>query len=883
MTEIESPKIVKKKLFSPIWLLPVVALILGAWLGVKSIKESGIEILIHFPSAAGIDIGKTLVKYQGLSVGKVTDIGIDDDLKGVNVKVVMDYRADPFLNKNTLFWLVKPKASITGVEGLDTLFSGNYIAIQPGDGRSATIFEAQREAPAILPGSEGIMIELKSPKLGSIDVGSPVFFRQAPVGSVVSYRLDGNKQIIISAFVQEQYAHLVNKDSHFWNVSGLKIDASLSGVKVSTESIASILAGGISFDTGSNTLKAENGDVYTLYDDEVTAIGGVHFRLTAADSEDVNEGTAIIYRGVIIGEIEKVTLTETGVEFLARVEHQYQALITNDSQFWLSGAELSLKGVKHLGRLVTGSVINVLPGTQDSAEAETMQFNLASQAPDLLTQDKLSLTVVANTHTGISNGAQVRYKQLPIGSITSINLSQDFSAVEYHIEILPEFKNLLTKGSFFIPESALAINASLDGISVNTRDVTTMLEGAISLIPGNNKTLIPANSKLTLHESIESAQTLYAQQQMTHFSLTSIDGADLAEGSPIYYKKMQIGAVNKVNWFAKTDKFSIDINIDNKFAPLVNPKTVFWRNDAVAINASLAGVDINVAPLKGAIKGSITLGHIDDIVDEHSDQTNLRLYDTKQLALMQAKVINLTLPVSTKVADKAAIRYQGHKIGEVSHVKLNQDLNTLNAQAYIFGKYANHFSTSDSEYFIVDAQISLAGINAPETLLTGPYIGVIPGNSKEIVDNFVSQPHSSFEATVPKDALAFQLVDDQLGSIKVGTPLFFRGIKVGQIDGYQLDDSGTEISLFAHVNAEYSHLVNQTSQFWDASGIKLDVGLFSGAQLETGSLETILAGGIAFATQETTSDSNRINTTERFPLHENMQDEWAQWQPTQTK
>jgi paraquat-inducible protein B len=353
--------------------------------------------------------------------------------------------------------------------------------------------------------------------------------------------------------------------------------------------------------------------------------------------------------------------------------------------------------------------------------------------------------------------------------------------------------------------------------------------------------------------------------------------------TPIYYKKMQIGSVNKVNWLAKTDKFNIDINIDNKFVPLIKPTTVFWRNDAVAINASLAGVDINVAPLKGAINGSITLGHIDDRVDTENNQPNLRLYDNKSLALMQAKVINLTLPVSTKVSEKAAIRYQGHKIGEVSQVKLNQDLNTQNAQAYIYGHYVNHFSASDTEFFIVDAQISLAGINAPETLLTGPYIGVIPGNSTEIIDNFVAQPHSSFEATVPKDALAFQLVDDQLGSIKVGTPLFFRGIKVGQIDGYRLDDSGIEITLFAHVNAEYSHLINQTSQFWDASGIKLDVGLFSGAQLETGSLETILAGGIAFATQDTTSDSNRINATERFPLHENMQDEWAQWRPTQTK
>ncbi|WP_259397399.1 PqiB family protein, partial [Shewanella sp. SG41-4] len=385
MTQIESPKIVKKKLFSPIWLLPVVALILGAWLGVKSIKESGIEILIHFPSATGIDIGKTLVKYQGLTVGKVTDIGIDDDLKGVNVKVVMDYRADPFLNKNTLFWLVKPKASITGVEGLDTLFSGNYIALQPGDGRSATVFEAQREAPAILPGSEGLMIELKSPKLGSIDVGSPVFYRQAPVGSIISYRLDGNKQIIISAFVQEQYAHLVSKDSHFWNVSGLKIDASLAGIKVSTESIASILAGGISFDTGSYTEKAQNGDVYNLYEDELTAIGGVHFSLTAPGSDEVNEGTAITYRGIVIGEIEKVTLTDTGVQFIARVEHHYKGLVTSDSQFWISGAELSLKGVKNVSRLVTGSVINVLPGSQTTEES--MQFELASHAPDLLNQN----------------------------------------------------------------------------------------------------------------------------------------------------------------------------------------------------------------------------------------------------------------------------------------------------------------------------------------------------------------------------------------------------------------------------------------------------------------------------------------------------------------
>ncbi|WP_418358754.1 MlaD family protein [Shewanella basaltis] len=880
MTQIESPKVVKKKLFSPIWLLPVVALILGAWLGVKSIKESGIEIVIHFPSAAGIDIGKTLVKYQGLTVGKVSDIGIDDDLKGVNVKVVMDYRADPFLNKNTLFWLVKPKASITGVEGLDTLFSGNYIAIQPGDGRSTTEFEAQREAPAILPGSEGIMVELKSPKLGSIDVGSPVFFRQVPVGSVVSYRLDGNKQIIISAFVQEQYTHLVHKDSRFWNVSGLKIDASLAGIKVNTESIASILAGGISFDSGSETEKAQNGDTYALYQDEQTAIGGVLFTLTADNAEDISEGTALVYRGITVGNVEKKQLSEQGVLLNIRVEHQYKALITPDSRFWLSGAELSLKGMKNVGRLITGSVINVLPGNQ--SPTEQMRFELAAKAPDLLKDAKLTLKVVAASHFGIANGAQVRYKQLPIGAITGVNLSDDFANVEYQIEILPEFKHLVTQGSFFVPEKALSINATLEGISVATRDLTTMLEGAISLVPAKNSTLVEANTSLALHESIESAQAQFAQQQMLSLTLNSIDGADLVAGSPVYYKKMQVGSVSTVEWQADADTFAININIDKKFTPLIKQNTLFWRNSAVKINASLTGVDIDVAPLKGAINGGITLGHHDKNIVS-SSPTHYQLYDSEALALMQASVIELTLPVSAKVSAKTAIRYQGHQIGELSQVKLDPALTTLKAKAYLYGDYAAHFSRADSEYFIVDAQISLAGIRAPETLITGPYIGVIPGKTVPTADKFIVKNHARLDANVPSDAIKFQLVDSQLGSIKVGTPLFFRGINIGQVDGYQLADSGVDITLFVHVDAQYGHLVNKTSQFWDASGIKLDVGLFSGAQLETQSLETILAGGIAIATKDVTTDANRLSENDRVNLQHTMREEWAEWQPEQTK
>ncbi|MCL1089342.1 MlaD family protein [Shewanella profunda] len=881
MTQIESPKVVKKKLFSPIWLLPIVALALGAWLGIKSIKESGVEIEIHFPSATGIDVGKTLVKYQGLTVGKVKDIGIDEALKGVNVKVVMDYRAKPFLNNETLFWLVTPKASITGVEGLDALFSGNYIGIQPGKGNPSTFFEAERQAPPMQIGTEGVMIELTSDKLGSLDVGSPIFFRQIPVGSVVSYRLAGNTNVVISAFIQEQYAQLVKKNSLFWNVSGVKVDASLTGIKVSSESLASILAGGVTFSSDDNAPKAQNGDRFSLYDSEANAIGGIDINLAMEDGNGVEKGTRIIYRGIHVGTIVSKQLTTNGVTAIAKFEYQYTHLLTNDGVFWLEGAEISLAGIKNPGRLLTGSVINFLPGT-DPQTVTPSNFVLQSKAPDLLKSKKRFLTITSTENMGIAAGAEIRYKQLPIGTVLSVKLTQDLSAVEYQLELQPEFASLVRSDSYFVPESALAIEASLDGVSVKSRDFTTLTKGAVSLILGKSKTPLAANTSLPLFSSIDAATAFFDRQHKVHLTLISQDGADVSQGSPIYYKKMQIGMVESINWQNKTEDFAIKLAIDKQFQPLLQKPKVFWRNSAIEVNASLAGIDVAVAPLQGALKGSISLGLLDSVnIKPNKASTTLKLYENKQLALAQAQPIRLTLPASAKLDAKAAIRYQGHQVGEVSQVKLNADLNTLTATAYLYGEYADHFSRSDSEYHLVDAQISLIGIKAPETLITGPYIGVLPGKSSQTAAHFIANVVASSYANVPEDALKFTLEDANLGSMKVGTPIFFRGIKIGQIDGYSLSTQGNSVLMQAHIESQYSHLVNQSSQFWDASGIKVDVGIFSGAKIEAGSLETLLAGGINVATKATTQDSNRLANGTIITLQHKVQNEWQEWAPIQ--
>ncbi|MCF1430421.1 MAG: MlaD family protein [Shewanella sp.] len=870
MTQAQPPKIVKKKLFSPIWLLPLVALALGAWLGIKSLREQGIEIEIHFPSASGIDVGKTLVRYQGLNIGKVVDIGLHSDLSGVDVKVLMDYRAQPFLKTGTKFWLVTPKASITGIEGLDALFSGNYIAVQPGKGVSKTDFVALEEAPSMLPGEPGMVVELKASQLGSVDVGSQIFFRQIPVGDVVSYKLEADQSISISAFIKDQYAHLVKNNSRFWNVSGVSVNASLQGVNIQTESLSAILAGGIAFSSDPSAENAANNMAFTLYNSKEQALGGINFTLSASSADGLGKGSAIQFRGIQVGEISSVSLSNNGVKLHARLFDDYKELLAGSNQFYLQGAEISLNGIEHAARLITGPAIEMVPGRG----AAVSDYPLLSSHPQRNT-DKLQIRAVSADNPGISVGAPIRYKAFDIGKVTSVALAADFSRVEYQLEIQEAFKPLLLQGSYLLPQSALQVDASLEGVSVKTADATTLLNGSLDLVRGQGKQLLKSKDVLQIYPSAEMAIAQQTRSAKQLISLRSIDGAGVSKGSPVYFRKMQVGQVKEVQWQPGSQDFQVKIEIDKPFVTLTGNHTVFWQNSALEMNASLSGVDVKVAPLKGAIHGNIGLAQLEPgtVVDHNI------LYSNEKLAKAQARQISLTFPASASVKQGAAIRYQGFQIGEVQHVSLADNLQTVQAQAWLYGQYADEFMKADSQYYLVNAQISLAGIKAPETLLTGPYISALPGGSASASNHFDGKLQADLYSDTHADALKVTLIRPMLGSIKAGTPVLYRGIHIGEVKGFDLNASGQQVQIYLAIGANFRHLINRTSKFWDDSGIKVDFGLFSGAQVETGSVENILAGGIAVATEAANSPDNRLAESPVFTLNSKADKQWQDWAP----
>ena len=248
-----------------IWLIPILAVLIGLSLVVKGIIDKGPTITIAFKSGEGLEAGKTHVKYKDMEIGLVKAISLDKDRQKVIATIQLEKDTSDFLKEDTRFWIVKPRITANGVSGLNTLLSGSYIVVDRGHAEEERKHFVALDVPPIqtqdTPGREFI---LRASALDSHEVGSPIFFRRLTVGQVVGYSLDNDgKSISIKVFINAPYDQYVKNDTRFWNVSGVDVSLDATGFKVKTESIVSILAGGISFSTPENLEDKEQ----TFYSD----------------------------------------------------------------------------------------------------------------------------------------------------------------------------------------------------------------------------------------------------------------------------------------------------------------------------------------------------------------------------------------------------------------------------------------------------------------------------------------------------------------------------------------------------------------------------------------------------------------------------------------
>ncbi|TFL17668.1 MlaD family protein [Jannaschia formosa] len=370
--QMERPR--RRRMVSAVWLVPIVAVIIALAIAWQSYANRGVLIAIAFPDASGVQIGTTQLRFREVTVGVVEDVGFSADLTQVNVYVRVSRNIAPYLDEDAAFWVVQPEVTTRGVEGLNTILSGTYIqgTWDSEIGEPQTAFLGNERAPIVPPGVEGTAIVLASRESSRLGPGAPILYRGIEVGEVAQPRLspDGS-EIRIDAFVRAPYDRQLSTATRFWDASGVSVDIGAGGVELNIGSIATLVEGGLNFDTLiSGGSEIEPGHVFTIYADEEAARASTFespaqrsilvSTLLPASQQGLTVGAPVRYQGQRVGTVASITGfvrpdDPTGsVELLAVMSLQ-------PAKMGLEGMQTDLEGIDFITELVNEEGLRARP------------------------------------------------------------------------------------------------------------------------------------------------------------------------------------------------------------------------------------------------------------------------------------------------------------------------------------------------------------------------------------------------------------------------------------------------------------------------------------------------------------------------------------------
>lgn len=413
--------------WSPIWIVPVVAVLIGGWMLYHTYKNQGATLTLLASNAEGLVPGKTAIKSRSVDVGKVVSVELSQDLKQVVIKARMNPGTDVLLNDESQLWVVKPSVGRGGITGLNTLLSGAYIELQPGKGASNKFnFELLESPPIAPPDAPGVRVFLTSGDATSLSVGDPVLYRGYDVGTVELGEFDAKaRSMRYQLFIRAPYDALVTENVRFWQASGMALDMSAEGVRIEMGSVATLLSGGVTFDVLDGWPKgqqAANNSEFQLFQNKKSIQDGLYneyleYLLFFDESvRGLTSGAPVEYRGVRIGTVMTVPYFfnmkkplqiafNRGIPVLIRVEsgRLYDNLTLPELQQELDSAvQKGLRAVLKTGNLLTGGLyvdLNIVEGAADNTAAPQNTAQPATgKVHELAGTDA---DAGSNTHSGV--------------------------------------------------------------------------------------------------------------------------------------------------------------------------------------------------------------------------------------------------------------------------------------------------------------------------------------------------------------------------------------------------------------------------------------------------------------------------------------------------
>ncbi|APE29484.1 mammalian cell entry protein [Halomonas aestuarii] len=380
---------------SPIWIVPIVAILIGAWLVYDNYRSRGPQITLVTDSAEGIEAGSTLIKTRNVEVGRVERVHLSEDLSRAVITARMSPDTDDMLVEDSRFWVVRPRIGREGISGLGTVLSGAYIQLEPGQSEiDAREFEVSDQPPVSPAGTEGLRINLVSQLGNSPSVGDPVTYQGLIVGRVEEASFDGGtRRMHHRIFIESPYHDLVTDSTRFWAASGFDLRLDSEGFRVNIDSLETLLGGGVTFGVPEDLPRGqpvEADSTFNLYPDEESARQGTFSRyleyvLLVEDTvRGLSRGAPVEFRGVRVGTVAAVPWNFTApqpdsrdnfsIPVLIRIEPQRLGIDAEelDIEAWRERFQrlfgLGLKASLKSGNLLTGALFVDLNFQRDEAE-----------------------------------------------------------------------------------------------------------------------------------------------------------------------------------------------------------------------------------------------------------------------------------------------------------------------------------------------------------------------------------------------------------------------------------------------------------------------------------------------------------------------------------
>ncbi|PIE59967.1 MAG: hypothetical protein CSA32_01285 [Desulfobulbus propionicus] len=576
--------------------------------------EYGIPMTLRIISGDGIVPGKTQVLFRGLKVGIVKKLSLNDDrYHTVQADILLDPGAELILREHTRFWVVKPEVSLLKVTNLETIIAGNYITFIPGDGSFRNRFTEEPDPMPSRVTREGKTFRLMADDTGSLKSGRPVLYKRKKIGEIISTEVvPESDKVLITVFVYAPYDVLVFPKTVFWNVSGLRIDGKLSGLKVSMTSLEAFLSGGISFTTPEGAEKAppaaEN-SVFTLYGSYDQAAkanwqlqpAGLRLTLTSEKAVPVTAGSPILYKNVKVGEVTAVALAKKDIFCKVLIENDYRYLVNSSSRFYTdSGIRLdaSIQGFKlHTGSvasILSGGISFITPATgatvkNDAAFPMYTGYEAARQA------DHPRLNLYFGHGKSVTEGTAIIYQGVKIGKVDSISFNEEATAVIAQARIDPK------TAKFFRSKTKLYImrpEVSLHGI----KNIDTVLTGPYIHVEAG------AGPPCRTFSVLEDSARLREPLSGLNIILESPQLGSLTTGSPVCYRQMVVGRVTGHELAPTKQSVWISVNIDPAYTDLVYAGTKFWITSGLRLNGGLlGGVTVATESLEAFLRGGLSL------------------------------------------------------------------------------------------------------------------------------------------------------------------------------------------------------------------------------------------------------------------------------------